>query len=373
MRILFFCNRSGPFGNASRISKIFKYLTELHGDVRFCNLSDWHNSWAKLVTSRPLLSSALKNINTRDIAYIKSEAFVALGKDVLKESVRKHRPDIIFAEETRTAYMAVQNDDNIPVVADLHGIISSEYGECPDAKISERHLSRIREIEKELVERASDILVVSNNMKEYLANEYGPDSYKVTVVQNGADLHCGHATYQENMKLIFGGIFNYWEDVDSFIEMAKKNPRNQYYLMGTGPLKRHLISRIDREKIHVNYLGSQSKSEALDLFCDMTIGVAPSTRNLTRYVASPVKIYDYMACGLPVITPNYGEWARHVEENDCGVVTEHSNAEEFLASAKKMGDRDIWEQKSENCRKAIETKFNWHKVLEPISNVLERY
>ncbi len=373
MRILFFCNCVGNFGNATRISKAYEYIRTLYKDVRFCNLYDWHDSWAKLLTNRSLLTSAFKNINTMDIAFIKSEAFVSLGENVLKEAIKRHRPDIIFAEETRTAHMALRNQDNIPVVADVHGIISAEYSESPNTRISERHLSRIKEIEKELFEKASDILVVSNNMKDYLLREYEAEKPEVTVVQNGADLHHKYSTYKEKMKLIFGGIFNYWEDVDAYVDMAGRDSKSEYYLIGTGPLQSHLLNRIKQEKIKINYLGTKDRTEALDLFCEMGIGVAPSTRNVTRYVASPVKVYDYMGCGLPVITPRCGEWAQHVEENDCGLVTENSNAEEFLECADKMRDKEVWEEKSNNGREAIKTKFNWNRVLAPIRDVLEKY
>ncbi len=373
MRILFFCDCAGNFGNATRISKAYEYIRMLYKDVRLCNLYNSRDSWVKLLTNPPLLSSALTNINTRDLAYIKSEAFVSMGEDVLNEAVRTHCPDVIFAEETRTAYMALKNEQNIPVIADLHGIISAEYGEAPYAKISERHLARLRDIEREICENASDILVVSNNMRKYLLAEYKANSDKVSVVQNGADLHHKYSTYKEKMKLIFGGIFNYWEDVDTYVDMAGRDLANEYYLIGTGPLQSHLFDRIEKEKIRMNYLGSKDRTEALDLFCEMSIGVAPSTRNVTRYVASPVKVYDYMACGLPVITPNCGEWAKHVQESDCGLVTENSCADEFLKAAYEIRDREVWEHKSKNAVEAIKAKFGWNKVLAPIRDVLSRY
>jgi glycosyltransferase involved in cell wall biosynthesis len=373
MKILFFCDVSGNFGNATRISKIYHYIKQLFEDVAFCNLHDFHGSWVKRLTNRALLVSACKNFSTLDLKYLKSEAFVSMGKEVLDGAVDMFQPDLIFAEETRTAYMALQNDANIPVIADLHGLLTSEYAESPDERFSDRHLTRLAEIESEVCNEAKDVITVSENMKEYIANEYGTPEEKITTVQNGADLHRASATYKSGMRFVFGGLFTHWEDIDTYLDMAREDSGGDYYLIGSGPLRHHILRRIKSEQIPMKFMGSLTKNRALDLFSNMTIGVAPSAQNVTRYVASPVKIYDYMACGLPVITADCGEWARHVEENGCGVVAQHSEAEAFLDCVAELQNRATWEEISVNCRKAIENKFNWNQVLKPIKTVIGKY
>lgn len=363
----------GSFGNATRISRIYHYLSGLCEELILCNLHESHDSWVKLLRNPSFLGSTLRNVTTCDPAFIKSEAFVSIGKRVLETAIRTHRPQLIFAEETRTAYMAVKNSQNIPVIADLHGVISAEYAEDPTTGVSDRHLARLKEIEDIVCTKAQDVLIVSGHMKEHLRKEYGISENKTTVIQNGADLHSSTASHSTEMKLVFGGIFNYWEDVDTYLDMAAKDSTNRYFLVGRGPLSSHLFRRIKKEKINVAYLGSMDRTEALDVFCMMTVGVAPSTRNVTRQVASPVKIYDYLACGLPVVTADCGEWASQVRENGCGFVTENSSADEFLECAAKLQDKRVWEQKSANCRRAIETRFNWGQVLAPLRSVVGKY
>ena len=373
MRVLFFCDFAGSFGNATRISKIYQYLAGLKNHLIPFNLYQFHDSRLKLLSNPGFIASTVKNLQRLDLAYLKSEAFISLGISALKAAVRKHRPDLIFAEETRTAYMALKNGRNVPVIADLHGLISAEYAEDPNTKISNGHLARLQEIEDEVCKNAQDILVVSEPMKEYLAHEYGAAGHKITVLQNGTDLYPKTASYSSKMKCVFGGIFNHWEDVDTYLDMAMRDPVNEYVLIGKGPLKKHLLQRIDREKINVKYLGSMDRRSSLDLFCTMSIGIAPSTRNITRRVASPVKVYDYMSCGLPIITADCGQWARQVKENGCGFVAEESTAVEFLEYAARLQDRGVWEETSAACKRAVKTKFNWNQVLAPLNSVMGKH
>ena len=76
--------------------------------------------------------------------------------------------------------------------------------------------------------------------------------------------------------------------------------------------------------------------------------------------ALPVKMFEYMIAGIPVISSNIPLWQTIIDENKCGIcvnpfdIKEIAQAIEFLVSnpkeAKKMG---------ENGRIAIQEKYNW--------------
>lgn len=370
MKVLFFCDYSGNLGDATRITKTYEFIRNLYEDTIFCNLHAYYRSKAKLLTNALSIHSAVMSFLRDKRTCLKNEVYFSVGKKVLSSLTRKVKPDVIFAEQETLAYIAVMNEDRIPVIADLHGLWSAEYGEHPNRGTSKRLLAAICRIEEKIYDTAHQVLVVSNNMKDYLIEGNKIAEKKVTVVQNGADLHDRCARYDADIKCIYGGMFTFWEDVDAYLDMAKADPENDYYLIGAGPLCDHILDRIDTEDIAIDYFGHKSRMESLNLFAQMTIGIAPSMNNITRYVASPVKVYDYMACGLPVITPDYGEWSRHVQENDCGFVTRNSDAGEFLEALHQLSVRDIWEKRSENGRRAIKTKYNWSTVLTPIQNVL---
>lgn len=97
---------------------------------------------------------------------------------------------------------------------------------------------------------------------------------------------------------------------------------------------------------------------------------------ISNYVdALPVKMFEYMSAGLPVIASHFPMWKEIVDGNNCGRcvdplnVYEISNAINWIMDnpeqAKRMGD---------NGRRAVEQKYNWEqegiKLLEIYEGLL---
>ena len=83
----------------------------------------------------------------------------------------------------------------------------------------------------------------------------------------------------------------------------------------------------------------------------------------------PVKIFDYAACGLPVITVDIGEWSNLIKEYNCGIVTKNGNPEDFAEAIDVLRDRRVWKTKSKNGRRMIKEKYNWDRVLIPLLDI----
>ena len=260
----------------------------------------------------------------------------------------------------------------IPVVADVHGLASAEYEEAtasngPDAKT----LSRIKDAEERLCSNSFRVIVVSSPMKDYLVEAYGISPDKVCTVPNGSDVRKERAKYSEPHKVVYGGILGAWEGIDVFLDLAKMDQRHLFYLLGGGPLKKHVLTRIRKEGIPIVYLGYLDYASAIERFTEMTVGIALIVNTFARRVASPVKIYDYLSCGLPVITSDVGEWSQMVSKNRCGFVTKTSEAEELVQCLDRL-DRATWEEMASNGMRVIERDYNWNVLLNSVNDILSQ-
>ena len=95
---------------------------------------------------------------------------------------------------------------------------------------------------------------------------------------------------------------------------------------------------------------------------------------IPRYIhAVSIKLFEYMACGLPVVASNFPEIARVVKEADCGILVDPTDVDEIVDAilyllehpeeAKRMG---------ENGRRAVEEKYNWEKMEEKLLELYGR-
>lgn len=85
-----------------------------------------------------------------------------------------------------------------------------------------------------------------------------------------------------------------------------------------------------------------------------------------RYtVALPVKLFEYMACGLPVVISDFPPNRAVVAGADCGVLVDPTGADAVAAAiARLIADPAEARRLGQNGRRAFETQYNW-QALEP--------
>jgi len=103
------------------------------------------------------------------------------------------------------------------------------------------------------------------------------------------------------------------------------------------------------------------------------IGIVTFHPEPNHLFSSPVKMFEYMSAGIPVIVSNFPLWKEIVEGNNCGICVDPLNPEEIAnaikyifenpAEAKKMG---------ENGKTAVLEKYNWEKESEKLIEVYTR-
>lgn len=110
----------------------------------------------------------------------------------------------------------------------------------------------------------------------------------------------------------------------------------------------------------VNELGWLGRNEVRQLLNDSMAGLV-TLHPIINYLDSlPVKMFEYMAVGIPVIASDFPFWKQIIEGNECGICVDPlspqsiATAIDYLVShpekAKQMGD---------NGRKAVYEKYNW--------------
>ena len=82
-------------------------------------------------------------------------------------------------------------------------------------------------------------------------------------------------------------------------------------------------------------------------------------------IKMPIKIFEYMAFGLPIIGSNFGHIKEYIEQENCGIVVDPNKPEDISnAMIELLTNNDKYDFYGENGRKATLEKYKWDFELD---------
>jgi glycosyltransferase involved in cell wall biosynthesis len=145
---------------------------------------------------------------------------------------------------------------------------------------------------------------------------------KLTVLPSGTNIdlfhpmdkrqYCRKLGFDESLTYIgFSGTFFRYQGIDTLIEatpsIIQKYPQVRFLILGDGPMKdtwQIMLTENDLEAYFI-FPGFIPYEQVPSYCAVMDICVAPYHRSAGD--SSPVKIFDYLACGKPVVATDVGE------------------------------------------------------------------
>ena len=250
------------------------------------------------------------------------ERIVVYSRVTLNILLRLHRYDALYVRAHPLAW---------PVTfwaRALRRVIAQEInGVELDVIVSHPWLTRIRPLVRWLYRsqyRVSDRLFpVTKELAQWLADGIPHD--RITVIANGAntDLFRPIARTGASFVTFFGGLTS-WHGVDLMLDAVRQLrwPAGvQLLVIGTGA-QEHLVQQAVQAGLPVRWLGYRPQEEIPELVAGAIAGLIPITnpRGRSSTGVSPLKLYETLACGIPVIATDLPGQAEVVRAGKCGLV-----------------------------------------------------
>ena len=126
----------------------------------------------------------------------------------------------------------------------------------------------------------------------------------------------------------------------------------------------------------VNELGFLGRDEVAKVMSRSKAGIVTLHPTINYLDALPVKMFEYMVAGLPVISSDILLWKKIVEGNNCGICVNPLEPREIAKAIDYIINNPLEaEQMGQNGKKAVSEKYNWsieeqklYKVYEDIIN-----
>ncbi|TYB38702.1 glycosyltransferase family 4 protein [Micromonospora sp. AP08] len=280
-------------------------------------------------------------------------SWISYARNAFLAGLRQPRPDVVYASSphilTPVAGWALARLRRARLVLEVRDL-------WPEAVVSTGYLRRgspthrmLRALERWLYRRADRIVMVAHAWESYFV-EAGVDPAKLEWVSNSAepeDFRLQPETYRplrtrvpvRGRLFVFAGSHGPINGLDRLLDAVAELPEHTFVLIGDGHDKQDLVRRATAEGLsNLHFLDAVPKEELRGILGGADVGIhVLADSPVYRKGASPNKLYDYLAAGLPVLNNCPGEPEDILMSSGSGLTVPTG---ELAAGLRKLADLD---------------------------------
>ena len=304
-------------------------------------------------------------------------SFNPVWKNAIKATAVTYKVDLIIVREIMlaTASAKVAKELGIPVIMDMAEHYPSamklwnKYKKGFLKKAFVHWLDIPERVEQFSVPKMNGIITVCREQNQRLHEKYRVPFEKIRVVHNTPLIsqfinvrlgsarppivfgHHGYMTSEKNLDNLVKG----------FLIAADEFSEIELFLAGSGDCLEGLKDIVNNSKHgkRVSFSGNFNYSEMPAILSKIDVGVIPYEINDFNEFTIHNKIFDFMACGKPVIVNTSKPYQRIIEETGCGLSVDCSNPENIAEAIRVIREMDVINFTIKGL-KASYLKYNWY-------------
>ena len=210
-----------------------------------------------------------------------------------------------------------------------------------------------------------------------LRTEWGADTVRF---RPGATGRVPFTRSGDDVVAVFCGAFRAWHGAIHLVEAIRRlRARGRHDIkavfVGDGPALpriREAAAGLDG----ITLVGAVRHDEVPAILAAADIGVAPFDVAGHRSLAhefhwSPLKIFEYMASGLPVVAPRIERLADIVSHGNEGLLYDAANPDALAAALESLSDRTVRHRLGAAARARAVSEFSWSSHCRRLSDAIE--
>lgn len=306
----------------------------------------------------------------------------------------QEKVDLIYQRYSMLSFIGVwlSRKHKLPLVLEFNGSEVWVDENWSHHNVRMKWLLRI--VENYNLRHAHKIVVVSQVLKDQLVKQ-GFNADKIEINVNGVDIEAFSPArllkyrrrvrkelhVEERFVIGFSGTFGPWHGIDVLAylipKIVRQHDRAHFLMLGDGPLKNMLMSRIRQEGLHtrVTFLGMLHTDEMPYYLaaCDAFICPTQPNKDGSRFFGSPTKLFEYMAMGKPIIASDLEQLSQVLDMPACKpFLINPTNFDEYCQAAERLLALNAQEHFAIGSvlRKKVE-QYTWHAHVERMIKSIE--
>ncbi|WP_340609317.1 glycosyltransferase family 4 protein [Xenorhabdus bharatensis] len=333
-------------------------------------------SSVELIALRDMRRKWYFPINTQKLFYFQVSCWL-----------QKNKVDAIFTRNIKMANYLLHKHPDIPHFFESHEVFSQSFKESRgiNTYVNKRKYAKLRKIEQYVYQRSRAIFVLTSLLRDDIYTEYGVKT-PIIVAPDGVDMLAVEETkmaafgrqYQKGktIQILYLGSLHRWKGVPTAMQsMCYLNDAVLNIAGGNSEQVEQLKSVAQQIGVsdRVNFMGFIHPKDRFQVIADNDICILPLTKTSigSRYT-SPLKLFEYMAMGKPVVISDFPSIRDAVDEKSVNFA--HSeNAESFAQQIQLLIDNPAEiVLKAEHSQRLVEEHFNWDQRAKLIMQEIEK-
>ena len=326
-----------------------------------------------VVVSRPEKRNKPWRFGSRGVAG-EAEQLATTGK-LLQSTEDLGNVDVIYERQSLWSLtgLALAEHLDVPLVLEVNAPLVQEAKQFRELTLTDVAAS----IEEVLYRRAEAIFCVSRPLVRHvteLRGHPGDVHLSPNVVNVDRFRPAGPRSDGEAPLIVFVGSLKPWHGLETLIEALAQIPAGRLMLIGDGPLRRSLEKQALALGVteRVEFRGAVDHAEVPGLIAGADIAVAPYPA-MEPFYFSPLKIGEYLACGLPVVTSSLGDLAPMLRHRDNAYLVRPGDVDDLARGLKALvDDRSMRRTLGQAGRKLALEQLSLDGGLIRLQNVIAR-
>jgi glycosyltransferase involved in cell wall biosynthesis len=233
-----------------------------------------------------------------------------------------------------------------------------------------------RSLERFTFRRADEIVTVSSFLQREILSRGGTEG-RVHVIPNAVDparfdraprrdeIRSQLGFSEDVVALGFVGWFDKWDRLDRLVglvdQLRHQHSHVRLMLVGDGPMTDDLRAMAEAKGLtgHMILTGPVPRSEVPDFINAMDVCILPDSNEF----GSPIALFEFMACGKPVIAADVGPVRDAVEHAVTGLIVSRTDDGELRrAVAALLKDASLRERLGSAARHRVFERHTWDAV-----------